>query len=157
MVNRPEWIYAVFAIARIGAVFIPINSRLRTDDVGYILKQSDSTTLICAERSGPVDYLAMVLKDLGRLDDARRLGERVLAMRKRVLGPEHLDTMQSAHVLAMVLQDLGHLDESRVLYERVLTMRERVLGQHTDTAWTLHNLARVLKHLDRPDDARRLH
>ncbi|HEX9843665.1 MAG TPA: AMP-binding protein, partial [bacterium] len=60
LLNRPEWIFAVLAIAKIGAVFVPINSRLRTADVGYTLQQSDSVALICADRSGPVDYLAMV-------------------------------------------------------------------------------------------------
>ncbi len=59
-VNRPEWIEAAFAVLGIGAVLVPVNTRLRTDDVGYILDQSDSTTLILNERSGPIDYLAMV-------------------------------------------------------------------------------------------------
>ncbi len=58
MVNRPEWIEAAFAIIKIGAVLVPINTRLRTEDVAYILDQSDSSTIILAERSGPVDYLA---------------------------------------------------------------------------------------------------
>ena len=45
---------------KIGAVLVPINTRLRTDDVAYIADQSDSMALILAERSGPIDYLAMV-------------------------------------------------------------------------------------------------
>jgi fatty-acyl-CoA synthase len=60
MLNRPEWIEAAFAVIKIGAVLVPINTRLRTDDVAYILDQSGSTTLILADRSGPIDYLAMV-------------------------------------------------------------------------------------------------
>jgi fatty-acyl-CoA synthase len=60
MLNRLEWIEIAFAVIKIGAVLVPINTRLRTDDVAYILDQSDSTALIFAERSGPVDYLAMV-------------------------------------------------------------------------------------------------
>src|SRR5262245_2692108 len=60
MLNRPEWIEAAFAIMKIGAVLVPVNTRLRTDDVAYIVDQSDSTALILAERSGPVDYLGMV-------------------------------------------------------------------------------------------------
>ena len=60
MVNRPEWIEIAFAALKIGAVLVPINTRLRTDDVAYIVEQSDASTLILAERSGPVDYLAMV-------------------------------------------------------------------------------------------------
>jgi fatty-acyl-CoA synthase len=60
MVNRPEFIEAMFAVIKIGAVLVPINTRFRTDDVAYVLGQSDAVTLIVAERSGPIDYLGMV-------------------------------------------------------------------------------------------------
>jgi fatty-acyl-CoA synthase len=60
LLNRPEWIEAAFAVMKIGAVLVPINTRLRTEDVAYIADQSDATALILAERSGPIDYLAMV-------------------------------------------------------------------------------------------------
>ena len=60
LLNRPEWIEIAFAVMRIGAVLVPVNTRLRTDDVAYILEQSTATTVILAERSGPIDYLAMV-------------------------------------------------------------------------------------------------
>ena len=60
MVNRPEWIDAMFAIMKIGAVLVPMNTRFRTDDMAYILGQSDAAVVILAERSGPVDYLAMI-------------------------------------------------------------------------------------------------
>jgi fatty-acyl-CoA synthase len=60
MPNRPEWLYTFFALAKIGAVVVPINTRFRTSDLAYVLWQSDATTLITVDRSGPVDYLAMV-------------------------------------------------------------------------------------------------
>jgi fatty-acyl-CoA synthase len=60
MVNRPEFIEAMFAVIKIGAILVPINTRLRTEDTAYILGQSDSTALLIADRSGPVDYLGMV-------------------------------------------------------------------------------------------------
>jgi fatty-acyl-CoA synthase len=60
MPNRPEWLYAFFALAKIGAVVVPINTRFRTSDLEYVLWQSDSTTLMTVDRSGPVDYLDMV-------------------------------------------------------------------------------------------------
>ena len=56
MMNRPEWICAALAVLRIGAVLVPINSRFRSDDAAYVLGQSDSTTLLIAARSGPIDY-----------------------------------------------------------------------------------------------------
>src|SRR5262245_21548632 len=39
MLNRPEWIEAAFAVIKVGAVLVPINTRLRTDYVAYILDQ----------------------------------------------------------------------------------------------------------------------
>lgn len=60
MLNRPEWIEAALAVIRIGAVLVPVNTRFRTEDLGYVLGQSDASALITAARSGPVDYLRMV-------------------------------------------------------------------------------------------------
>ena len=57
--NCPEWVFTMFAIARIGAVHIPVNTRFRTADLKYILQQSDCTTLITHDTSGPIDYLGM--------------------------------------------------------------------------------------------------
>ena len=60
MVNRPEFIQTTYAVIKIGAVLIPVNTRFRTEDVAYVLGQSDSTTLVISERSGPIDYVAML-------------------------------------------------------------------------------------------------
>lgn len=60
MTNRLEWVHLMFALAKIGAVMIPINTRFRTEDLKYVLRQSDSSTLVTMERSGPVEFLAMV-------------------------------------------------------------------------------------------------
>jgi len=74
MVNRPEWIDAMFAIMKIGAVLVPVNTRFRTEDMAYILAQSDADAVLLADRSGPVDYLGMireVVPALGSRPDPR--------------------------------------------------------------------------------------
>lgn len=58
--NREEWMFIQLGLSRIGAVFVPLNTRLRTSEIGYVVGQSDSAMLITHDRSGPVDYLAMV-------------------------------------------------------------------------------------------------
>lgn len=58
--NRPEYLFLFFAVAKIGAVLVPINTRFRTRDMAYIVQQSDASTLITAARAGPIDYVAMV-------------------------------------------------------------------------------------------------
>jgi len=76
MVNRPEFITAAFAVMKVGAVLVPINTRFRSEDTAYVLAQSDASTLILGARSGPVDYFAM-LRELapsvgtGRVSETR--------------------------------------------------------------------------------------
>ena len=60
LLNQPEWMDLMFAIAKIGAVLVPINTRFRTHDLEYVLSQSDCAYLITHDRSGPIDYLNMV-------------------------------------------------------------------------------------------------
>ena len=89
MMNRPEWIFAALAVMRVGAVLVPINTRLRSDDSAYLLAQSESTMLIIAARSGPIDYLGMVrglLPSLGRDGDVVREEELPALRRVVVLG-----------------------------------------------------------------------
>jgi len=67
--NSDDWVFLMFAVAKIGAVLVPINTRFRTADLEYVLGQSDSTYLITHNTSGPIDYLAMV-REVVALPDA---------------------------------------------------------------------------------------
>jgi len=58
--NRSEWVFLMYALATVGAVQVPVNTRFRTNDLDYVLRQSDSAMLITHDTSGPIDYLAMV-------------------------------------------------------------------------------------------------
>jgi fatty-acyl-CoA synthase len=58
--NCDDWIFIAFAVQKIGAVLVPINTRFRSRDLAYVLAQSDSAFLITHDRSGPVDYAALV-------------------------------------------------------------------------------------------------
>ena len=67
--------------------------------------------------------------------EARPLFERALAIREKVLGPEHPDTATSLNNLARLLQDQSDITGARPLYERALAICEKVLGpEHPDTA-----------------------
>lgn len=44
--NSPEWIFFHYAIAKVGAILLPINTRFREKDLEYILNQSDLGFLI---------------------------------------------------------------------------------------------------------------
>jgi fatty-acyl-CoA synthase len=58
--NSDDWIFIAFAVQKVGAVLVPINTRFRSRDLSYVLAQSDSAFLITHDRSGPVDYAGMV-------------------------------------------------------------------------------------------------
>ena len=58
--NSAQWIFISFALAKVGAVQVPINTRFRTSDLEYVVRQSDSAVLITHDRSGPINYQDMV-------------------------------------------------------------------------------------------------
>ena len=60
MGNCPEWIYVWQACASIGACLVPVNTRYRTHEVEYILKQSDSIALIMKDRFLNIEYLPIL-------------------------------------------------------------------------------------------------
>jgi len=60
MPNIPEWIAAYYAIARIGAVVVPMNTRYKTHEVEYILDDSEATTLFAVDAFARIDYLEMI-------------------------------------------------------------------------------------------------
>lgn len=70
MGNCPEWIYTQFAAAMLGAVLVPVNTRFRTNELEYILGQSESTTLLMADRFLNIDFLAMLKKICPEMEGA---------------------------------------------------------------------------------------
>ena len=44
--NVPEWVYTQFGSARMGAVLVTVNTNYRSNELEYLLQQSDATTLI---------------------------------------------------------------------------------------------------------------
>lgn len=58
LANGVAFVVAKFAVARIGAVAVPINYLLRRDELAYILAQSDCVALITMDRFRDCDYLA---------------------------------------------------------------------------------------------------
>jgi fatty-acyl-CoA synthase len=58
--NGIEWVVAVFSLANLGAVFVPVNTRFKAEELEYILKQSDASALILQERFQKAEYLNML-------------------------------------------------------------------------------------------------
>ncbi|MDP9435420.1 MAG: AMP-binding protein [Actinomycetota bacterium] len=60
MANHPEFVALKFAIARAGAVCVPINFLNRRDELGYVLRQSDAVLVVTMDRFRGLDYLGML-------------------------------------------------------------------------------------------------
>lgn len=58
--NVPEWIYLQFALARIGAVMVTVNTAYKAAEVEYVLRQGDITTLFLVEDFRGNPYLNSV-------------------------------------------------------------------------------------------------
>lgn len=60
MANYPEFVALKFAIARAGAVAVPINFMNRRDELKYVLEQSEAVCLITMDRFRDLNYLDML-------------------------------------------------------------------------------------------------
>ena len=69
--NVPEWIVLQFALAKIGAILVTVNTSLRAAEIEYLLRQNETSTLVTIQGFRGVDYLRE-LRQVGAIGDARR-------------------------------------------------------------------------------------
>ena len=90
--NRPEWLIAQFATARIGLILVNINPAYRASELEYALNQVGAKALITARQLKTSAYLEMlreVAPELDRCPPGRLHAERLRALRTVIqLGPE---------------------------------------------------------------------
>jgi fatty-acyl-CoA synthase len=60
---RPEFVVAMFAAAKLGAVIVPLSPRSSTVDLQYMLRQSGASCAVTIERAFGLDYLE-IFEDL---------------------------------------------------------------------------------------------
>ena len=58
LANSPEWVFAEFACALIGAVLVPVNARFRAAETAYVLKQSRAKILLMQASFLSNDYVS---------------------------------------------------------------------------------------------------
>jgi fatty-acyl-CoA synthase len=114
--NLPEWIYLQFALAKLGAILVTVNTSLQARELQYILEQSESSVLILAQGSRDLDFVevagralesletrpSLVLMDGPRRDDIPLLEDleenlsspEELSIRSESVTPDHVINMQ---------------------------------------------------------------
>lgn len=91
--NIPEWVVLQFALAKVGAVLVTVNTSLRAAELEYLLRQSEASTLITISGFREVDYVATVYEIIPELRGSQEnaLHSMKLPHLRRVLyiGDEH--------------------------------------------------------------------
>src|SRR6185503_17575488 len=98
--------------------------------------------------AGVRDAIQTVLRDIGHSDLALPHAKAALSIRRRVLGDDHPDTMQSLHNYGRVLRAAGRFAEAEPVYYEAWTRRRKLLGEdHADSLSSLNNYALVIESL----------
>jgi tetratricopeptide (TPR) repeat protein len=121
-----SWLVCLLALG----LFIGEGSRsfARADDPGLLYQQ------------------VLELYQEGKFQQAIPLAEKLLAIKKRALGPEDPSIAQSLNNLAILYQQMGAYAKAEPLFEQALQINQKALGpEHPDTATSLNNLAELYR------------
>lgn len=67
--NSIEWMSIFFAISKLGAVSVPINTRFKSSELEYVVRQSDSIGIFMADRFLNIDYLSIIKEAIPEVDE----------------------------------------------------------------------------------------
>lgn len=113
--------------------------------------EADDSTLELLRLQG------VILRRLGRYDEAEAALREAADTRRRVHGPEHPRTLNALNSLQVLLEARGRIDESAALRAEVLEISRRTLGDdHMQTLTAQTNMAHSLQHQGRHEDAEEL-
>lgn len=68
--NTPEWVTTQFATGKMGAVLVTVNTNYRTSELEYLLKQSDTTTILLMEKYRGDSYIDMLYEIVPELKNS---------------------------------------------------------------------------------------
>src|ERR1700679_102716 len=89
-----------------------------------------------------LDKLAQEYESQGRYQEAEPLCKRALAIREKLLGPNHPVVATELNNLAVLYDKHDKYSEAEPLFNRALAVKERVFGpNHLEVAAGLDNLA----------------
>ena len=89
--NRPAWLVAQHACAKIGATVVALNTRYKAHELSYILEQSDAAALILTDHLGPIDFLEVldeVLPEFTNAEPGALRAEKFPLLRRLIVDAE---------------------------------------------------------------------
>lgn len=69
--NVPEWLITLFATAKIGAVLVTVNTNYKIFELEYLLKQSDSNTLVLIDGFKDSNYIQILNELCPEIKDSK--------------------------------------------------------------------------------------
>jgi len=95
---------------------------------------------------------------MGKWVEAEGMSVQAMKVRKRILGQEHSDTLDSMAIVGLVYKLRGKYDKAEPLYRETLQLREKALGkEHPNTLTSMNNFACLLESQGKYDAAEPLY
>ena len=69
--NVPQWYITFWATTKIGAVLVTVNTAYRVHEIEYLLRQSDTHTLVMIEKYKDIDYIEIINELCPELKDSK--------------------------------------------------------------------------------------
>ncbi|MBS4189622.1 AMP-binding protein [Bacillus sp. FJAT-49705] len=114
--NTPEWLTSQFATGKMGAVLVTVNTNYRTSELEYLLKQSDTTTLILMEKYRDTSYIDMLYEIVPELKTSE---------------PGHLESDKLPYLKNIIVLGDKHFPGT-YKWSDLLTMGESVSDEQLD-------------------------
>jgi tetratricopeptide (TPR) repeat protein len=103
------------------------------------------------------EWFADFFAALGLHNKAERLQVQLVETKKKMVGPEHPNTLKSINNLASTYRNQGRWEEAETLEVQVLEIIKRVLGpEHPNTLKSINNLASTYRNQGRWEEAETL-
>jgi len=86
--NVPQWFVTFWAAVKIGAVLVTVNTAYKIHEAEYLLRQSDTHTLVMIEGHKDSDYAGIIRKlcpELNTLEKGKRLHSRKLPFLRNIV------------------------------------------------------------------------
>ena len=142
MTNRTDWLALYFALNRMGATLVAVNTRYRSEEVGYLLSRSQAHRLILQAECRGADFLEVLsriapealsaLKEIAVIDAPAGLPDTLMDMPCVPFNPHN-------HAPS-TLPDAGRPDDLSILYTTSGTTKGPKLVMHTQCAIAGHAL-----------------
>ncbi|WP_188205915.1 AMP-binding protein [Alkalibacillus aidingensis] len=124
--NKPEWVTTQFATGKMGAVLVTVNTNYQAQELEYLLKQSDATTLILTESfkgTSYIDILNELCPELAESEKGELVSKRLPKLKNIIVLSDH--TQPGCYTW----NELVQLGVSRVS-NQMLEERKNDLGSH---------------------------